>query len=293
VKVLYPDVESIVRLDVWSLGVIVGVVGRIWPRYDFRVIYREARRLVPLELDLHHEAENLTRIASDLCHRHDVVIPALVPELCTRRILTMQYIDGIKVTDVAALREAGLDPAVIGERIVDLFGEQVIEHGFFHGDPHPGNIFVLRDGRVALIDFGQALALGDEPRRGFALLSASAQRRDPAGMVRAVQMIGIHLPADNIAAYVRMASQTLGLQGDGEPEPDDEGAAVNVRMARGFRGISLDGISGEALFVFRVQGLLRGLRARLGNPGAVISSWHAYAERLLATPEPGDTAESA
>ncbi|MHB8577349.1 MAG: ABC1 kinase family protein, partial [Dehalococcoidia bacterium] len=293
VKVLYPDIEPIVRMDVWSLGVMVGIVGRIWPKYDFRVIYNEARRLVPLELDLQHEAQNLTRIASDLAHRHDVVIPALVPELCSRRVLTMQFIDGIKVNDVQALRDAGLDPPAIGERIVDIFGDQVLEHGFFHGDPHPGNIFVLRDGRVALIDFGQALSLADGPRQGFALLSSSAQKRNPAGMIQAVQLIGIRLPSHDMAAYLRMASQTLGIATNEASDTEDEGAAVNVRMARGFRGISLDGISGEALFVFRGQGLLRGLRARLGSPGTVVISWHKFADALLAEHPVDDEAASA
>lgn len=283
VKVLYPDIEGIVRADLFSLGLVVNVVGRIWPRYDFRVIYREAKRLVPIELDFHHEAANLRRIAADLSHRDDVHVPALVQECCATRVLTMEFIRGVKVNDVPALRALGLNPPTIAARVVDLFGDQVLEHGFFHGDPHPGNVFVLDDGRIALLDFGQALALPEEARRGFALLAASAARRQPAGMIRAIQMIGVQLPESDMAAYLRMAAQTLGMAPDqAEADSEDDGAAVNVRMARGFRGISLDGISGEALFVFRVQGLLRGLRAHLGAPGNVISSWSRYADDVLA-----------
>jgi ubiquinone biosynthesis protein len=282
VKVLYPDIEGIVRSDIFSLGVIVNIVGRIWPRYDFRVIYREAKRLVPIELDLHHEAENLQHIASDLSHRNDLVVPALVPALSRARVLTMQFVRGIKVNDIAGLRAAGLRPPAVAERVVDIFGDQVLEHGFFHGDPHPGNIFVLADGRIALLDFGQALRLPEEVRRGFALLSRSASARDPAGMIRAIQMVGVALDENDMASYVRMASQTLGLATAPADEPEDEGAAVNVRMARGFRGISLDGMTGEALFVFRVQGLLRGLRAHLGAPGNIITTWSKYADEVLA-----------
>jgi predicted unusual protein kinase regulating ubiquinone biosynthesis (AarF/ABC1/UbiB family) len=282
VKVLYPDIEGIVHADLRNLGLIVGIVGRIWKRYDFRVIYREAKRLVPIELDFRNEAMNLERIRSELAHRSDVLVPALVPELCRPRVLTMDYVDGIKINDIAALRTAGLDPAKVAVSVVDVFGEQVLRHGFFHGDPHPGNIFVLSDGRIALLDFGQCLLLPEEARQGFALLSHSAAARDPKGMIAAVQMIGVHLPSTDLAAYMRMAAQTLGIRSDKEADaPDDEGAAVNVRMARGFRGISLDGISGEALFVFRVQGLLRGLRSRLGAPGTVITAWSGYADQVL------------
>lgn len=154
VKVLYPDIEGLVAADLRNLGLIIAIVGRIWPKYDFRALYQEIRRLVPLELDFHHEAANAERIAADLADRKDVVIPAVLHAYSSRRVLTMDYIDGIKIADVVALRGAGLDPSDLAERIVSMFGEQVIGCGFFHGDPHPGNIFALADGRIALLDFG-------------------------------------------------------------------------------------------------------------------------------------------
>jgi len=69
VKVLYPGIEALVQADLRNLGLIVAVVGRIWPRYDFRALYREVRRLVPQELDFHHEAANARRIAGNLAER--------------------------------------------------------------------------------------------------------------------------------------------------------------------------------------------------------------------------------
>jgi ubiquinone biosynthesis protein len=290
VKVLYPGIEGVVRADLRNLGLIVRVVGRIWPRYDFRVIYREAARLVPLELDLRLEAANAERMGANLAHRTDVAVPTIVRELSCARVLTMEYLDGVKITDIAGLRAYGAEPAEIAERVVDLFGDQVIEHGFFHGDPHPGNLLVLPDGRIGLLDFGQTLALATHERRGFALLSYSAARRDPLGMVRAIQMVGIHLPESGMETWIRLAQQTLGMHRL-ELRDDNVAAAVNVQMARDFRGISFDGISGEALFVFRVQGMLRGLRAQLGNPGNVILTWNSYAARFLA--ETDENAEAA
>ena len=284
VKALYPGIEGTVRADLRNLGLLVNIVGRIWRKYDFRALYREIARLVPIELDFRHEAANAERIAADLAGRNDVVVPGIVRAFSRSRVLVMDYIDGIKVTNVAELRAAGLEPARLAETIVDLFGDQIIGHGFFHGDPHPGNIFVLRDGRVALIDFGQALALKDEVRLGFATLAQSAANRDPAGMIRAIGMVGFRLPQADMATYMRMARQTVGVASDEQasPPPEDDGAAVNVQLARGFRGISLDGVTGEALFVFRVQGLLRGLRAQLGNPGNVMVTWSDYAAQALA-----------
>ncbi|HZU76337.1 MAG TPA: AarF/ABC1/UbiB kinase family protein [Dehalococcoidia bacterium] len=285
VKVLYPGIEGIVRSDIRNLGLIVNIVGRIWPRYDFRAVYREVARLVPYELDLKNEAANLQRIAADLAHRDDVVIPQYVPERSATGVLTMEFIEGMQIADVNAMRAAGINTRRTAERVVDLFGDQILAHGFFHGDPHPGNLLVLADGRIALLDFGQCLALSPEVRRGFALLSHSAATFNPAGMIEAVQMVGVHLPATDMAAYLRMARQTLGMGADPAEDAAVDSRTVNVRMARGFHGISLDGMSGEAMFVFRVQGLLRGLRARLGARGAVIAAWDDYAVPVLAEPE--------
>lgn len=283
VKVLYPGIEALVQADLRNLGLIVAVVGRLWPRYDVRALYREVRRLVPQELDLQHEAANARHIAADLAGRDDICIPRIVPEVSSRRVLTMGYIDGIKISDVAALRAAGLDPPALAARVVDIFGDQVVGHGFFHGDPHPGNIYALRDGRVALLDFGQALALPAADRRGFAQLAVAATQLNPAGMIAAIRALGFKLPAEFDSAYMQMARQVLAtVSPDQQPEePDADAAAVNAQMARGFRSISLDDVSGEALFVFRVQGLMRGLRTRLGAPGPVITTWEPYARRLL------------
>ncbi|HUZ68107.1 MAG TPA: AarF/ABC1/UbiB kinase family protein [Candidatus Saccharimonadales bacterium] len=286
VKVQYPDIEALVHADLRNLGLIVSVVGRIWPRYDFRAIYGEIRRLVPIELDFHREAANAEQIASDLACRDDVLVPAILREYSGRRVLTMSYVDGIKISDVAALRAAGLDPGVLAGRVVDIFGDQVLGHGFFHGDPHPGNIFAMPDGRIALLDFGQTLSLSPAIQRAFAQLSVSATDRNPAGMVEAIRSIGFELPSEFDGAYLQMATQVLATinpeQAAAEADPSADSAAVNRQMARGFRRISLDHVSGEALFVFRVQGLLRGLRVRLGAPGAIISTWAPYGRRLLA-----------
>ena len=293
VKVLYPGIEGIVNSDLRNMGMIVRLVGRLWPRYDFRAIFREAQRLVPVELDLHTEAANLQRIKRDLAHRSDVLVPGTVPELSSRGVLTMEFVDGIQIGDVAALRAAGLNTGRVAATVVDMFGEQILEHGFFHGDPHPGNLLVLADGRVALLDFGQCLRLPVSVRRGFALLSHSATVRDPAGMIRAVGMVGVHLPETDMAAYLRMARHTLGMGAAAADDDAIDGRSVNVRLARGFRGISLDGMTGEAMFVFRVQGLLRGLRSRLGSPGNVVGTWNRYAEPVLAeAAEVGEAAGS-
>ncbi len=281
VKVLYPGIEGLVRADLRNLGLIVAVVARIWPRYDFRSLYREIARLVPAELDFHQEARNCERIAAELAGRDDVLIPTILHDLSARRVLTMSFVDGIRIGHVEALRAAGLAPAALALRVVDIFGQQVIRAGFYHGDPHPGNILALRDGRIALLDFGQTLSLSEAQRCGFAALSLAACRLDPAAMLAAVGRLGISFPQQSNPVEMAMAASTLGGQGVAVSGDETDAAEVNVAMARAFHNVSIDGVPGEVLCVFRVQGLLRGLRTRLGAPGGVIVAWHTYAEDLL------------
>jgi predicted unusual protein kinase regulating ubiquinone biosynthesis (AarF/ABC1/UbiB family) len=293
VKVQYEGIESLVSADIHNLGLIVAIVARIWPRYDFRTLYGEIRRLVPAELDFQHEAGNAERIARELSDRPDVYVPEIVHEYSTRRVLTMAYVDGIRIGDLQALHNAGLDLPALAERIVSIFGAQVIEHGFYHGDPHPGNIFALRDGRIALIDFGQALELTMSQRRAFAEMAMAGRAQDPAGMIAAVRVLGIGLPDQDNTAFLTMAATTFASAGPNQQATGTEAdaAGASVLLAQSFRNVSLKGVTGETLCVFRVQGLLRGLRARLGSPGPVIVAWEPYARALLqshAEPAGGD-----
>ena len=154
VKIQYPDIEHVVRVDLRSFAILVRVLACLEPDFDFRVLIEEVEKYVPLELDFAHEADNAERMALCLRSRPDVLVPAVVRPLSTRRVLVLEYAPGVRVTDVAGLRALGVDPADVAWRLIDLFCEQVLVHGFFHADMHPGNIFVADDGRYIALDFG-------------------------------------------------------------------------------------------------------------------------------------------
>src|SRR5690606_31380512 len=107
-----------------------------------------------------HEGRAAENIAATLSDRDDVVIPGIYWHLSTRRVLTMDYLDGIKITNVPALRDAGLDPSEVADSLIDLFNTMILKHGAFHADPHPGNLFVIPPeqpggkARIGLVDFG-------------------------------------------------------------------------------------------------------------------------------------------
>src|SRR5438876_6456883 len=156
VKMQYPDIEQVVRVDLRSFAVLIGVLARLERDFDFRALIREVEKYVPLELDFVHEADNAERMATLLGERPDILVPAIVRELSTRRVLVMEYTPGVRVTDVEGLRALGVDPAAVARRLIDLFCEQFLVHGSFHADPPPANTLSHPAGRPVLPAFGLA-----------------------------------------------------------------------------------------------------------------------------------------
>ncbi|MBI2761310.1 MAG: AarF/ABC1/UbiB kinase family protein [Chloroflexi bacterium] len=275
VKVQYPDIGRLVRLDLRNLTTILRLVHRVEKNINLLPVAQAVGRLVPQELDFVNEGRSAERIAAGLAHRADVRVPAVVWEHSSRQVLVTEFVEGIKVSDVERLRAHGHNTRAIAARVADVWGEQVLQLGHFHGDPHPGNILVLPDGTLGLIDFGLTAHLAPEARDSIAAMCRASAARNPIGVFAAFRSLGFIAPGDSPAAYVGLAGRVMAPDGDTE--------TVNTRMARALHGFDIATVPAEALLVMRVLGLLAGLTSRLGGSGPVLPSWLPYAgERELA-----------
>ena len=118
-------------------------------------------------MDYLNEAANAERFR-DL-HRHNprIAVPAIHREATSRRVLTMEWVDGVKLTNLQAVRELGIDPDDMVQVGVNCSLQQLLEHGFFHADPHPGNLLAMADGRLCYLDFGMMSEVSRESRTGL------------------------------------------------------------------------------------------------------------------------------
>jgi ubiquinone biosynthesis protein len=139
------------------------------------------------ELDFRVEANNMRRSAHNFAGDNTVHIPEVYKEVSTKRLLVMEYIDGINVSDYSRLSSEGYDLRLIARRGVDIALKSTFEHGFFHADPHPGNIFVLPDNVICLLDYGMMGVISTRQRESMARLAAGVINRDEKGLTRSLE----------------------------------------------------------------------------------------------------------
>jgi predicted unusual protein kinase regulating ubiquinone biosynthesis (AarF/ABC1/UbiB family) len=158
VKIQRPYIEQIVEVDLSALQIVGKWLMRYRPireRADVPALLREFSDTVRLEIDYINEGQNAERFAKNFADDPHVHVPRVVWSRTTRRVLTLEDVYAIKITDYAAITAAGIDRAAVASRLFDAYLKQIFDHGFFHADPHPGNLFVTpgKTGLAAFVDF--------------------------------------------------------------------------------------------------------------------------------------------
>ena len=284
VKVQYPGIEGIVRADLRNLAVILRVLAWLEHDFDFRVLMREAFKYIPMELDFEHEADNCETIARNLAARADVVVPRVYREFSTRRVLVMELIEGIKITDVAALERAGIDKRAVAQKLMEVFCEQVLRDGFFHADPHPGNVMVQPGPRLVLLDFGLAKDFPPRFRDGIVRLTFSILTVDNAGIAAAFEQLGFRTRDGSPETLITLANLLLGNTiRRGRAYADKQLIEeFSEELPRALRVNPIVEVPADVLLVTRVMSLLSGLGKTLDSRVDLFATIMPYAQRLLA-----------
>jgi predicted unusual protein kinase regulating ubiquinone biosynthesis (AarF/ABC1/UbiB family) len=202
VKVQRPNIAQIIDVDLRALRRIAQWLSRVRlvrDRVDLPALTEEFALTSVDEIDYLHEAASSERFAENFAGDARVSVPAVVWERSSRRVLTLHDVTAIKVNDVDALRQAGIDPSAVAAQFASVMFDQLFVHGFFHADPHPGNIFVtpLGDGAwtFSFIDFGMMGEIPDSLRRGLRTVLIAAASRNGTGMVAGIRELGVLLPS--------------------------------------------------------------------------------------------------
>jgi ubiquinone biosynthesis protein len=210
VKVQYPGIDGIVRADLRNMTFVLRWLALLERDFDYRVLMREALKYIPMELDFIHEADNSATMRRNFATDADVIVPEVYPEFTTRRVLTMELLEGVKVTDLEGLERAGIDKHLVAQKLIEIFCDQVLRDGFFHADPHPGNILVQPGPKIVLLDFGLAKDFPPAFRDGIVRLTFSILSSNRDGVVAAFQELGFRTRNGNPDTLLAFSDLFLG-----------------------------------------------------------------------------------
>ncbi|RRN72318.1 AarF/ABC1/UbiB kinase family protein [Peribacillus simplex] len=194
IKVQRPDILPTVETDLEILDDLARLMeARIsWARrYQIRKMIDEFAKSLRAELDYNSEGRNGERIAKQFIDDQGFKIPRIHWEYSTKRVLTMEFIQGIKINHYKQLDDEGYDRRKIAERLANSMLQQILIDGFYHGDPHPGNIIILPGNVVALMDFGMVGRLEDETKYQFASLVINLKRGSTNGLIKTLSEMGL------------------------------------------------------------------------------------------------------
>jgi len=295
VKVQHEGMEALMRSDISNMLRVCELLERcrLDLNFDQVSILREYRTQVPLEFDFDRERGLLARIGAAIavdCPESAVACPAPVAGRCSRRVLTMEFMDGQPLSRLHAALEAaraagapvppGASPAEMGTlvtRLLQSFGHQIFALGVFHSDPHPGNVLLRPDGSVGLLDFGECKELGDTERLLFARLTVALAQRNPCAALPLLAQAGVVIDGATPEFAMTAAYIIFDTRMD-IPEalmsPLDLGAEE-------MRGARLRTLPPEFFMLVRTVTLIRGILSLFQADVSASLVWEPYARAAL------------
>lgn len=202
VKVQRPNIEELCDIDLATFSFLMEGVDRFtnWAkRVDVPGLVNEFKRTLGDELDFLREGSYADRFKENFKDDPDIFIPGVYSEYTNERVVTLEKVEGIKISDYQQLEESGFERSEVARKVMNSYLQQALINGFFHADPHPGNLFVLPDSRIAFVDFGMAGEITPEMREHLKSAVIAIARRDVQSLIVALQSLGFIRKGANIA----------------------------------------------------------------------------------------------
>lgn len=216
VKILRSGIERRVKMDLSTLGLMSRIFGRlrvVRKRLDLVALHRVFQNTLSLELDMRSEAQHMDQLRKMFADDDRIMIPAVVPTYTKTRMLVMTYVRGANIRDDVRLQDWGVNRKTVRDALLDAYLRQLMVGGFVHLDPHPGNLLVLPDGRLAMLDFGMVGEYSVEERACFRNLVQRIYLRDLKGVFEILQHLGYirkDIVVDQFLRDIAIGPGTLG-----------------------------------------------------------------------------------
>lgn len=299
VKVQRPNIEAIVETDLKALQVVgrwVDLYPPVRRRANVPALLDEFSRTLLEEIDYLHEAKNAETFRANFLDDPEIIVPQILWTYTTRRVLTLEEVGGIKITDKEAMLAAGIEPAEVAKRLLDAYLKQILDDHFFHADPHPGNLFVhpvpnpageqaIR-WQLVFVDFGMAGEVTPPILAGIREMIIAVGQRDADRLIKAYQIMGVLLPGADLE-LLRQANQRAFERFWGKSTSELVALSTSEAMAfvAEFRELIYDApfqLPDNLILLGRCLSILSGICTGLDENFNVWISIIPYAQRLIA-----------
>jgi predicted unusual protein kinase regulating ubiquinone biosynthesis (AarF/ABC1/UbiB family) len=217
VKVQYPDIEKIIETDIRMFGLLIRIMRGRAGTINLRVLHEEFSKIVRAELDYLQEGKNAERFRENFKGDDRIIIPGVKWEYTTRKVLTLEFVGGIKITECDAVKSSGIDCRQVVNLLAETYSRMIFVHGFFHGDPHPGNIFVREGPTLVFVDFGMVQAIPNDVRRELRRFANAVVESNTAGILGAMERMGFIIEGADYGLLTEVAQSLIDKYRDISP----------------------------------------------------------------------------
>ncbi|MBI3158250.1 MAG: AarF/ABC1/UbiB kinase family protein [Chloroflexi bacterium] len=304
VKIQRPGIEGILATDLAALATVSRWLMRYRPirrRVNVPALLGELARTLYEEIDYLAEGRNAETFAANFRERPEIRVPRVLWSHTTQRVLTLEDVFAIKINDYAAIDAAGIDRAAVAGRVFDIYMQQIFEDGFFHADPHPGNLFIQplpptesdpHPWTLTLVDFGMVGHVQPGAREGLREIAIGIARRDHDRLVKGYQTLNVLLPGADLELLKKAEDKVFNVfWGKSMDELRQIGFEEMHTLAVEFRELLFDmpfQVPKDLIFLFKTVATLSGLCTGLAPTFNFWDHLAPYAKKLLATEAGGD-----
>ncbi|KAK7330591.1 hypothetical protein VNO77_24787 [Canavalia gladiata] len=292
VKVQHPGVQDLMMTDIHNLQAFALYMQKTDIKFDLYSVTKEMEKQIGYEFDFLREAGAMERIRKFLYEnnkRSPVLVPQVIRDMVSRRVLVMEYIDGIPIMNLGdEIAKRGINPhskvaAAAKQKILQsltlAYGQMILKSGYFHADPHPGNILICKGSEVALLDYGQVKDLPEQLRLGYANLVLAIADGDPLRAAESYRELGIETLSkceNELQELFKLAATMFDTKlppGVVMLQPFSEESSI--------KKVAVQSFPEELFSVLRTVHLLRGLSVGLGINYSCAEQWRPIAEEAL------------
>ncbi len=289
VKIQYPGIERVVRTDLKILRKVLDFLQRGFKGINFDILHMEFQRILTDELNYIQEGRNAETFFKNFAGDDRIVVPKVYWDYTTPKVLVLEYVEGIKITDYENIDASGIDKRELASLLVEAYTIQIARHRFFHGDPHPGNLFVQKGPKLVFVDFGLMQRITSQMRRYLRETGLAIIDRDIPGIIRGLVNLGFLSRSGDLEGIEKVVNHLIERYRDITPREFqyigiDELGQEMQELLQSYPAIQ---IPNNFILLSRTLGMLNGICTHLDPDLNIIELAKPYVKKFVAEEEEG------